>query len=712
MLTWSYEANPACNVLVGENSEVTAAKSTVPETNKSSSSRPKTSTASTTSSSSATHQTNRAVHISEGGGSSSSISQPSSNSGGGGKNSIQQKRNRRSVAALRIENGDGRSDGDSSRNGNTVTATISSSSVFLTDKPLGTNDLSLHEISSAKSVTVDRYAAAKTLPNSPLHIVVNQSPILLSAASSSPPLQTPSIVSSSSVSSSISYAATTLPISAAFSDDGDVDNGLNKLHANTPKAAPSPSPPPQLLDSEVSDLIRQRVEHTPLARRTTESISGNTIDDNIDDGDSGLLSTNENLLNGFVNVFDVTHGTNSNQDLTATTNSNHKGNEKFDLITNSFDESRFDINNHEYNNSNDNDDDGDDDSNNNTSNGYKPSNNETNANETEMEDDMPQNDAPTIIANGQPSVEIVNLLDDGDHFHSPPKQPLSSTSSSSSSSVKTDVLLSSNDQIHIHTLPVHDMNSGTTKHKSIISRDGENDINKYPYIGASHPDRTYYQIHDTSNSNNIANENNNNGSINTHDQQHQMQRILVNISIATDSGAGTQNHGIYMLHVSVPAGPNFISPLINAPLVHINESSANTHDKLQTNNNGSTSNIDDSSTDSGDNERPPEIPPQPPCPCQCSDEFYSTAINTISSNEMSTIETLSSLDEHDEILSKATETSIISNNEAINDSPSSIADDISNEIDSNLNVTQSCLINQDIPTILILEGERMYLIMC
>lgn len=35
-----------------------------------------------------------------------------------------------------------------------------------------------------------------------------------------------------------------------------------------------------------------------------------------------------------------------------------------------------------------------------------------------------------------------------------------------------------------------------------------------------------------------------------------MQRILVNVSIATDSGDGTQNHGIYMLHVSVPAGPN------------------------------------------------------------------------------------------------------------------------------------------------------------
>lgn len=33
-------------------------------------------------------------------------------------------------------------------------------------------------------------------------------------------------------------------------------------------------------------------------------------------------------------------------------------------------------------------------------------------------------------------------------------------------------------------------------------------------------------------------------------------RILVNVSIATDSGTGTQNHAIYMLQVSLPAGPD------------------------------------------------------------------------------------------------------------------------------------------------------------
>lgn len=47
-----------------------------------------------------------------------------------------------------------------------------------------------------------------------------------------------------------------------------------------------------------------------------------------------------------------------------------------------------------------------------------------------------------------------------------------------------------------------------------------------------------------------------NDSIKAKDVAPNMQRILVNVSIGTDSGDGTLNHGIYMLHVSVPAGPN------------------------------------------------------------------------------------------------------------------------------------------------------------
>lgn len=52
--------------------------------------------------------------------------------------------------------------------------------------------------------------------------------------------------------------------------------------------------------------------------------------------------------------------------------------------------------------------------------------------------------------------------------------------------------------------------------------------------------------------------------------ENQTQRILVNISIATDSGAGSQNHGVYMLHVAVPVGPEFMSNIDfqNASHVH------------------------------------------------------------------------------------------------------------------------------------------------
>lgn len=690
MLTWSYEANPACNVLVGENSEVTAAKSTVPETNKSSSSRPKTSTASTTSSSSATHQTNR-VAGEGGGGSSSSSSQPSTNAGGGGKNPILHKRNRRSVPLLQVEkSGVGSAGGGGgSEESNTVTATVSSASVISTDKPLGANDLSLHEISSAKSVTANRYAAATSF--SSLHTPSISASSASSASSSSYSSAATSVDTAETTSNSAAFGNYFIDNNVKMNDEdensgaGDVANGLNQLHANIPNTVAT-APSPLLLPEPPS----------------TDNVINGIDDDNNNGGGGnggGLLSTNENLLNGFANVFDVTHGTNSNQDLTATaTNNNSDGNETFDLITNSFDENNgFDINNNENYNGNDNDDD---DSNNRTSHGYRQSNNKNDASESEIEDDMLQNDAPTIIANGQPSVEIVNLLDDGEHFHSPPEPALSLASaapppSSHSSPVKIDAPASSKDQIQIHTLPEPaNNNNSTTKHKPIFSPDTENDINKYPYIGESYPERTYYQLHDATSSNNLTGQINNNSPINTHDQQQQMQRILVNISIATDSGAGTQNHGVYMLHVSVPAGPDFIPPLINTPVVRVADSSVNAHENIQNDNGGNT--VDD--------ERPPEIPPHPPCPCQCSDEIYSSAVNTVATSTVQTHD--------DEPTTKMTETSTISNAEAINETPTSNLDDISNEIDSNLNVTQSCLINQDIPTILILEGERMYLILC
>ncbi|XP_055694710.1 teneurin-m isoform X3 [Lutzomyia longipalpis] len=84
------------------------------------------------------------------------------------------------------------------------------------------------------------------------------------------------------------------------------------------------------------------------------------------------------------------------------------------------------------------------------------------------------------------------------------------------------------------------------------------------------------------------------------------QRILVNVSIGTDSGSGTQNHAIYMLHVSVPAGTDFSQQ-------------------------GDSSSSDESpidSSDSIDDICPPKFPPAPPCPCQCSDQMAANQINS------------------------------------------------------------------------------------
>lgn len=77
---------------------------------------------------------------------------------------------------------------------------------------------------------------------------------------------------------------------------------------------------------------------------------------------------------------------------------------------------------------------------------------------------------------------------------------------------------------------------------------------------------------------------------------HGPQRILVNVSIGTDTGSGTQNHAIYMLHVSVPAGTDFTS---GDPTSDSNPTSDN---------------VDD------DDVCPPKFPPAPPCPCQCSEQ--------------------------------------------------------------------------------------------
>lgn len=70
------------------------------------------------------------------------------------------------------------------------------------------------------------------------------------------------------------------------------------------------------------------------------------------------------------------------------------------------------------------------------------------------------------------------------------------------------------------------------------------------------------------------------------------QRLLLNITIGTDTGIGTQRQQIYVLQVAVPGGPNFHPSTPTYEAVHDSQNSLNC---------------------------PPVPPPAPPCPCSCFD---------------------------------------------------------------------------------------------
>lgn len=581
MLTWSYETNPACNVLVGENSEVTAAKSTILETNKSSSNRPKTSTASTTSTS-------------------STNSQPSSNtssggSGGGGKQpSIQQyKRIRRSVPSLHAIN-----DGTQTVLSSVLTTVKPSSHVVSLLSPSPTS-LNLH------------FNKLKPKPTS--------------SASSSDLASGLSLLSNS-----LSSAATNTLTNNIANNVAQIDIGESSGYGNTD-------------DSEPNEL------HASLS-----SVNALVHDSNRIDNDDSVNAYDNS--NGFVDVFDVTYSSNDNQEITTVIN-NRNGYDEFDLITDSFVESpAFDITN----------------DNKNDINGLETKGDAGN----ERPEEMLQNDGPTIITHdNQLNMAIVNL----DNDESLTMQSNSPDDASPHRLLSSATLPAASKEIRTRN---------TSKHKPALSADIENDIDKYSYVETSYPEPTYYQMHDS-----------NNDSINLHDQQ--TQRILVNVSIATDSGAGTQNHGVYMLQVSVPAGPDFLPPHINAPIVHAKDMPHITHERLNY------------QAEDDVRERPPKIPPQPPCPCQCAEEFFTTSKPSSSFPNLSEAATDTT----------PTATSIATNGSSIHDAndvylstviPDIATHTVNTTTTNNLIRTTSattpesrpCLENQDIPTILILEGER------
>lgn len=75
-------------------------------------------------------------------------------------------------------------------------------------------------------------------------------------------------------------------------------------------------------------------------------------------------------------------------------------------------------------------------------------------------------------------------------------------------------------------------------------------------------------------------------------------RLLLNLTIGTDSGIGTARNQIYVLQIAVPGGPNL--NLHPQTVTHYD-----THDSLNSHNSLNC---------------PPVPPPAPPCPCSCLDD--------------------------------------------------------------------------------------------
>lgn len=218
-------------------------------------------------------------------------------------------------------------------------------------------------------------------------------------------------------------------------------------------------------------------------------------------------------------------------------------------------------------------------------------------------------------------------------------------------------------------------------------------------------DHNKHNANDSSNDSNAQNDNK---------AQHQQvssmpQRILVNVSIATDSGSGTQNHAIYMLHVSLPAGPdlrtfdNYNQSLNPLPIpIHVPS-----HPDIPT-----------SSPIPVTTPTMPLSPECPPCPCGAASKLNGAIIENVEDNEEGTtitneLTTSSSLE--DGQASNSITASTVGLNEDVDQTdritvgPTIDYDNFESSSTSipTIGPLQSCRTEcPDIP-ILILEGERV-----
>lgn len=244
-----------------------------------------------------------------------------------------------------------------------------------------------------------------------------------------------------------------------------------------------------------------------------------------------------------------------------------------------------------------------------------------------------QNDSPTLISYGHEDINFVGL-----------DKPIGPTYENA------------DEQIEIHTLD-------SAKNKIF---DSKTNNEQFPFIDTHNPDTIRYEVHDIN-------------SIDRNDLSHEAQnprRILVNVSIATDNGSGTENHAVYTLHVSVPAGPDFQPKTLN--------SGTNSGENLEK----KYSPVLDTS-----HACPMEPPPAPPCLCNC-DQFCRN---------------VTGVDDEDPKMEQPILSTTIDSLEVSDTDASTTNDAFSSTTTTEETMTEqgnSCLESKDIPTILILEGER------
>lgn len=197
-----------------------------------------------------------------------------------------------------------------------------------------------------------------------------------------------------------------------------------------------------------------------------------------------------------------------------------------------------------------------------------------NAVNNEIQNDFPHLPQPEFINYGQDNVDIVKLDSD-----------LANTNDEKTKTVYNNI-------VNDHDIEIHQLS------------ENENEITKYKDHKGTITKMSKYNTNDIETvSNNketglpslqlqppppIQSTASSSASTTTNNEP---QRLLVNITIGTDSGIGSERHQIYVLQVAVPGGPNF-HPL--TPTYHDSHDSQNSLNC------------------------PPVLPPAPPCPCPCS----------------------------------------------------------------------------------------------